>query len=238
MNEKSTGDNEERLSELEMFFYGEPEMSDNDQVVKEMLHRVESKGIKEKCIRIANKRKESIHIGRLVLNRAASIALVICLFTVLFGGTAVLAYNVISGYISGLNVEEKGDHSETKLEYEDYSQGNTLKEIKDYIEPGWIPDGYLKLSESKKSSEYHIIYESVNGRHQIVYVQTLPSVKGYYGAENGETESVEMEGYTGQFIKTEKESYLIVTDGVYVYSLIADNIKRNDMMSMLPTLRK
>jgi hypothetical protein len=39
--------------------------------------------------------------------------------------------------------------------------------------------------------------------------------------------------FVGEFIETDKSNYLIVTDGVYLYDIIADNMNKDSLIRML-----
>lgn len=215
------------VKEAIKLYFGETKLSDEEsRKVDEALQSMNENGFKEKCHELVSKKEKSIwHIGRFGISKVACMVAVVVLVTSLCG------FTVVMGYLKRLHVVEHGDHSEVQINYDDQDSVNCHRHIETYYEPVWIPDGYNKDYEYKGESSYSIIYVS-NDKH-LDYQQYLPNVKYNYGAEIGKHFVVAFGRYSGEFIETEKDNYLIVTDGIYVYSVIAANMDKNIMIKML-----
>ncbi len=220
-------------------YYGEPKLTEEEEkVVDEMLKEIEESGFLEKCKEIVREKERErerkiIHIGRLKISRVAGLIFLVCFISV-FG---VTAYAAVMSHIRGIEVNEMGDHSEVAVEYnpEKYNPENEeeLSAIETYYKPVWVPDGYHLDSEEKYADKYRLLYISDTGEDQIVYYQTLPSVKVHYSTEDGLSEKVVFGQYSGEYIETDLSNYLIVTDGTYIYSLIADTAGKKELIKMI-----
>lgn len=241
LNDNSYEDSEVEISNLEGLFYDVPTLSEEEQKeIDKMIKEVEDKGFKDKFFALAEeterKRKNILKIGSLHISKAACMIVIICLSTVLLG---VTVYAAVRNYIKSIQVEDLDDHSEIEIQYNDVSVMDTVEEEKnnieilEYYDPTWIPEGYSVLAETKDAMINSIVYESAESGYRIVYQQTLPSVNQYYNSINGRHENVEFGNYVGEFIETDKSNYLIVTDGVYLYDIIADNMNKDSLIRML-----
>ena len=124
-----------------------------------------------------------------------------------------------------------GDHSEVAVEYNPENE-EELSAIETYYKPVLVPDGYHLDSEEKYADKYRLLYISDTGGDRIVYYQTLPSVKAHYNSEGGLSENFAFGRYSGEYIETDSSNYLIVTDGTYIYSLIADTASKKELIKM------
>ena len=241
LNDNSHEDSEVEISNLEGLFYDVPTLSEEEQKeIDKMIKEVEDKGFKDKFFALAEeterKRKNILKIGSLHISKAACMIVIICLATVLLG---VTVYAAVRNYIKSIQVEDLDDHSEIEIQYNDVSVMDTVEEEKnnieilEYYDPTWIPEGYSALSETKDAMINSIVYESAESGYRIVYHQTLPSVKKNYNSINGRHENVKFGIFVGEFIETDKSNYLIVTDGVYLYDIIADNMNKDSLIRML-----
>lgn len=230
-------DSGESFNQVIKQFYDEPDLSEEEELlVEEMLQNAEKKRIKENCLQIigekeTEKKNKTIRIGRLHLSRVACFIIVIIIISAIGG----YAYAAVIRHIKSIEVKDLKTHGEVEIEYNDNGETVTLDEIEDYYQPVWVPDGYRIDSESKMIHFYKIIYKS-DEFHKIVYQQTLPIADVHYSTEDGEHEKVTFDGFTGEYIETHKSNYLIVTDGVYIYSLIG-NTDKNTMINMMRNLK-
>ena len=215
-------------------YYGEPKLTEEEEkVVDEMLKEIEESGFLEKCKEIVREKERErerkiIHIGRLKISRVAGLIFLVCFISV-FG---VTAYAAVMSHIREIEVNEMGDHSEVAVEYNPENE-EELSAIETYYKPVWVPDGYHLDSEEKYADKYRLLYISDTGEDQIVYYQTLPSVKVHYSTEDGLSEKVVFGQYSGEYIETDLSNYLIVTDGTYIYSLIADTASKKEFIKMI-----
>ena len=224
-------ENGESLEDLVKLYYGETNLTDEEaKEVDDMLREVEESGFLEKCREVAKeKEKKTVRIGRFRFSKVACIIIVICIITSLGG----YAYAAVLNHIKSIEVVDKGDHYEVNVDYnDDGSKGKAMTVIDDYYKPLWVPDGFHIVSESKRDRMYNIIYLSDINNDRIDYAQLLSDVKTYYGAENGIHENISFEDYNGEFVETEEENYLIVTDGNYIYCLIG-NFDKDTFIKML-----
>lgn len=224
-------ENGESLEDLVKLYYGETNLTEEEaRKVDEMLQNVEESGFLEKCREVAKeKEKKTVRIGRFRFSKVACIIIVICIITSLGG----YAYAAVLNHIKSIEVVDKGDHYEVNVDYnDDGSKGKAMTVIDDYYKPLWVPDGFHIVSESKRDRMYNIVYLSDINNDRIDYAQLLSDVKTYYGAENGIHENISFEDYNGEFVETEEENYLIVTDGNYIYSLIG-NFDKDTFIKML-----
>lgn len=224
-------ENGESLEDLVKLYYGETNLTEEEAwKVDEMLQNVEESGFLEKCREVAKeKEKKTVRIGRFRFSKVACIIIVICIITSLGGN----AYAAVLNHIKSIEVVDKEDHYEVNVDYnDDGSKGKAMTVIDDYYKPLWVPDGFHIVSESKRDRMYNIVYLSDINNDRIDYAQLLSDVKTYYGAENGTHENISFEDYNGEFVETEEENYLIVTDGNYIYSLIG-NFDKDTFIKML-----
>lgn len=222
------------LKEAIKLYYGEVTLSEEEErEVDEMLREIEESGFLEKCKEVARQKqkereKKFVHIGRWCISKAACLIIAV-LIVGLLGGTA---YAAVRSRIKSIQVADKENHSEVKVEYND---GNSaLSAIEDYYAPTWIPDGYYLSSEVKFEMEYDIVYTNNQG-DRIIYDQYLPKLISHFSTENVEKEEIQFGEYSGWYAETDPEKYLIVTDGTYLYSLIDNtgNIDKQDLIKML-----
>ncbi len=235
MNDNSYEDSEVEISNLEGLFYDVPTLSEEEQKeIDKMIKEVEDKGFKDKFFALAEeterKRKNILKIGSLHISKAACMIVIICLSTVLLG---VTVYAAVLKHIKSLEVTDKGNYEEVSLAYNDYLDTSCISKIESFYKPIWIPDDYHVVSENKSESMYSIIYKSDVDGLQIAYNQYLPQINIYFSTENGKHENVAFGGFNGEYIETGRSNYLIVTDGVYLYSIIADDIDKQLMIQML-----
>ena len=219
-------------------YYGDEYIySEYADEAEKILKQLDHEKIKNKCIREAvNHEKKIWHIGRKAVNKVACILAASFIITVLCG----FGYAVVSGYIDSIKVKDKEDHSEIEIRYIDNidwdEETQILTRIEKYYEPTWIPEEYYVLSEAKDSSVNSIIYESSQKGYRIVYHQTVSKVNQYFNSIDGKHEKIEFGNFSGEFIETEKSNYLIVTDGVYLYDLVADNMEKDTLIKMLNSI--
>ena len=222
------------LKEAVKLYYGEVSLSEEEEKeVDDMLREIEESGFLEKCKEIAREKERErerkiIHIGRLKISRVAGLIFLVCFISV-FG---ITAYAAVMSHIRGIEVNEMGDHSEVAVDYNPENE-EERSAIATYYKPVWVPDGYHLDSEEKYAGKYRLLYISDAGEDQIVYYQTLPSVKVYYSTEDGLSEKVAFGQYSGEYIETDSMNYLIVTDGAYIYSLIADTLNKQELIKMI-----
>ena len=215
--------------------FDEPNLSEEKNVlIDKLLREVESTGFREKCLQIVaekekQKEKKPIHIGRARLSRVACLIIAIIIITSLGG----VAYAAVLNHINSIEVKEMGNHGEASITYNNYLGSLDISKIERFNKPVWIPDGYYVVSEMKSESIYSIIYQSDIDELQISYHQYIPQRNINYSTENGKHEKVAFDRFSGEYIETEGSNYLIVTDGTYLYSIIADDIDKLSMIQML-----
>lgn len=211
--------------------FDESNLSEEKKVlIDKLIREVESTGFKEKCLQIvAEKEKKTIHIGRVHLNRVACLIITVIIISSLGG----VAYAAVLNHINSIEVKEMGNHGEASITYNNYLGSLDISKIERFNKPVWIPDGYYVVSEMKSESIYSIIYQSDIDELQISYHQYLPQRNINYSTENGKHEKVAFDRFSGEYIETEGSNYLIVTDGTYLYSIIADDIDKLSMIQML-----
>ncbi|MBR4344970.1 MAG: DUF4367 domain-containing protein [Lachnospiraceae bacterium] len=213
---------------VKQYYNGEDIYEHYADEADEVIKTIDEKKLKEECIKAYNKQENKIwQIGKMSVNKIACIT---CL--IVFALTAT-GFVVVSGYIKSLTVVEKEDHSEVEYANSDLMRNEVMEIIEQYIEPIWIPEGYHFAKAYKKEKEYNIVYQSDIDDYRILYSQSLLSMKINYGAEKGEKENVIFGEYSGEFIKTKNGNYLIITDGMYLYSIIASNLSKEEMIKML-----
>jgi hypothetical protein len=78
-----------------------------------------------------------------------------------------------------------------------------------------------------------VIYESDTTGKRIYFIQYLPQNKIHYSTEGSEGKKVSFGKYFGEYIETIKGTYLIVSDGTYMFSLMADSINEKEMIKIL-----
>lgn len=223
----------ESLKDLVKLYYGETNLSDEEEAeVDELLNRIEESGFLDKCREVerqAQKERERkcVRIGRWWISKVAVLIIAVSLISVM----GVTVYAAVTGHIRSIEVENADDHGIVKVEYSDTTE-HVLSEIEEYIGPGWIPDGFSVESENKNILDYSINLVNADGQF-ISYSQTLPVVKTHYSTENGVTSKVTYGQYKGEFIKTEKANLLIVTDGLYIYSIISEHADKDTLLRML-----
>lgn len=216
---KETG---ESLEDLVKLYYGETNVSgDEAHEVDELLKKVEKSGFLDKCREVARQKqkereKKYVRIGHRWVSKVA----ILIIAVILISATGVTVYAAVQNHIQNIKVKGMGDHSEFEIMYNDAS-GSERKVGFLYYEPEWIPDGYYKGMEYRNETSYSIYYNTGGSDIEIYYSQDVPSVKHRYSTENGIAEQVSFGEYSGEYIETESENYLIVTDGTYIYSLIA-----------------
>ena len=216
------------LKDAIKMYYGKIELPEEEaKKVDEIFCKMNNSGFKEKCQEIASKnRKKNWHFGRWNISKVACLMTVLCITVVLCGFTLVM------GYIKFLRVKDFDDHSEVETYSDDLIDEKTPNVIETYYEPVWIPEGYRKDYEHKSNVSYLISY--ISGEDEYIDdCQNLPVVKTNYGSEQGKHEAVSFGNYSGEFIKTSTNNYLIVSDGVYIYSIIASGMDKNTMIRML-----
>lgn len=209
-------------------YYGQPAISDTEnKKIDEFIVNIENSGFMEQCHKlISEKEKRTWRIGRLYFSKAAGLVFILCLAVITTG------FIVVSEYIRHIQVREKENYSIVEIETNDWTNITEPNVIEDYNEPVWIPQEYYTDEEIKNPLVYTIIYASENG-DQIIFRQYVPSVKMHYGAENGQHEKVVFGCYSGEYIEADTYSYLIVTDGMYLYSVIAENMDKETMIRMM-----
>ena len=213
-------------------YFGKPKLTaEEEKLVDEMLKEMEENGFLEKCKEMIKQReKKMIRIGHLRVSKVACMIFVLCFSIALIGG---IAYAAVQKNIQSIQIKDMGDHSEVDLEYND-TTGLNLSKIEDYYKPAWIPDGYYTMSEYMCDVYYNISYVNSLSNDMIYYCQYLSWVKHHYSTENGKSEQVKFGIYTGEYITTEYETYLIVTDGTYLYSVISEEkMNKETMIKML-----
>ena len=226
-------DNSRRdLKEIVKTYYGKPTLTPKETIeVEQLLSKIEASGFKEKCCEIAKKQEKKYwHIGKLTLSRVACIIVGICFITLLCG------FTVYSAYIKNLQMVNKGDHEEIRYTFDKNADIKSPKTIETYYDPVWVPEGYHRESINKQEQEYSIIYTSDldENDYDIYYIQSLPGLKHHLSTENGKHEDVTFGRYYGEYVETDDSSFLIVTDGIYVYILISDEgINKDDLIRML-----
>lgn len=221
------------LKEVIKMYYGEVTLTEaEEEEVDACLREMEENGFLEKCKEIARqsqkeRERKCVRIGRWWINKVACL-----IITLIVGILGVTTYAAVRSHINSIQITDKENHSEIKVEYNDGD--STLSAIEDYYAPNWIPDGYYLSSENKFELEYDIVYTNNQG-DRILYDQYLPTLKSHYSTENYLKEKVEFDEYSGWYVETDPEKYLIVTDGTYLYSLIdtTGNIDKQDLIKML-----
>ena len=220
------------LKDAVRLYYGETKLSEEEsKQVDEILISMDKNGLKEKCQKIALEREKKVwHIGRLCLNRVACIIFVACIFLTSTG------FAVYMGYIRKIDVVDKGNHSEVDYTYYEGADAVKLSSIEDYYKPTWMPEGYEVVSEFKNELYYSIVFKK-DKLGKITYDQSLPDVGVHFSTENGVSEKISFGRFSGEFIKTEKSNYIIVTDGIYLYDIIGD-MDRESLINMMESLEK
>lgn len=227
-----TDNSRQDLKEIVKAYYGKPTLTPEEaEEVEQLLSKIEASGFKERCCEIAKKQEKKYwHIGKLTLSRVACIIGGICFITLLCG------FTVYSVYIKNLRMENKGDHEEIRYTFDKNADVKSPKTIETYYDPVWVPEGYHRESINKQKLTYSITYtsDSDENDYDIYYIQSLPVVKHHLSTENGKHEEVTFGRYYGEYVDTDDSSFLIVTDGIYVYILISDEgINKDDLIRML-----
>ncbi len=223
------------LKEAIKLYYGEIDLTDTEkEEIDERLRKIEESGFLEKCKEVARQKQEErkkkfVHIGRWCISKVACLIISV----IIVGVLGVGVYAAVRSNIMGIEVDKNGDHSEVVVDYND-STGETLSVIKDYYLPIWVPEGYRLETEYKLNERhYKVTFVNDDDEDRIDYNQYLPIVNIYYGAEEGSHENVSFGRYTGEFIDSQSTHFLIVTDGIYLYSIISEKIDKETMMKML-----
>lgn len=222
------------LKEAVKLYYGEVSLSEEEEKeVDEMLREIEESGFLEKCKEVARQKqkerdKKFVHIGHWCISKVACLIIVV-IMVVALGGTA---YAAVRSHIRSIQVEDKENHSEIDVDYNDIDSVSSI--IEDYYTPAWVPEGYYIKSEDKYEQMYTLVYINNQG-DRLYYDQYLPILKAHYSTENYEKEEIQFDEYSGWYAETDPEKYLIVTDGTYLYSLIdiAGNVDKQDLIKML-----
>lgn len=236
MNRENDEEKEITLEEALKLYYDEPEIPEEEkETIDRLIREVEATGFKEKCIQLAREkeleRKRKIRIGRLYIPKIACVIICVCMISAM----GVYGYASFSKHIKGIEVNDLEDHSEVELEYNHESDPNSVYTpniIEDYFKPCWVPEGYCTESEFKTDSLYSIIYKNESNELRIHFTQYLPKVKAHYSTEGGKHEKVSFGDFEGEYIETEDENFLIVTDGTYLYG-ISGYIDKDILMQML-----
>ena len=231
------------LKEAIDLYFGEPRLTEEEEKqIDERLKKIEESGFLDKCKEVARQsEKKRIRIGRLCISKVACIVFIVCLSTALTGG---IVYAAVLNHIQGIQVKDMGNYGELEIDYNDVSvtvenqEKNPPLEILDYYEPTWIPDGYYKDNEHKHIMSYSINYLSKDSDRDIYYSQYTSTAKYYYSTENERPERVSFGEYSGEYIETDDDNYLIVTDGTYIYSLIAQSgdIGKQELIKMIESI--
>ena len=231
------------LKEAIKLYYGEIDLTDTEkEEIDERLRKIEESGFLERCKEVARQsEKKRVHIWRFCISKVACIVLAICLSVTLTGG---IVYAAVLNHIRSIKVEDTGDYGKLDIEYNDIAatgeaqENNPTLEILDYYEPAWIPERYYKETEHRYIMSYSINYRSKYFDGDICYLQYTSSLKSNYSTENGRSEQVSFREYSGEYIETDDENYLIVTDGTYIYSLIAQskNIGKQELIKMIESI--
>lgn len=220
------------LKEVLKVYYGEPDLTpEESKEVEQMISEVKASGFLEKCHEICKKKEKKYwYIGKMAVNKAACLIGAVCCIFLLCG------FTVYSVYIKNLHMENKGDHEEIGYTLDKNADVKSPKRIEVYYDPAWIPEGYHLESVNKQEKEYTIIFssDSEEDDFNIYYIQILPGLKHHLSTENGKHEEVTFGRYYGEYVDTDDSSFLIVTDGIYVYILISDEgINKEDLIRML-----
>lgn len=236
MNRENDEEKEITLEEALKLYYDEPEIPEEEkETIDRLIREVEATGFKEKCIQLAREkeleRKRKIRIGRWYIPKIACVIICVCMISAM----GVYGYASFSKHIKGIEVTDLEDHSEVELEYNQESNTNATycdEVIEDCFKPKWVPEGYYLKSEFKTDTMYNLIFENESNGLKIHFTQYLPKVKVHYSTEGGTHEKVSFGEYEGEYIETEDEHFLIVTDGTYLYDIIG-NIDEKDLIKML-----
>ncbi len=218
------------LQDAIKMYYGENSLSEEDtEKIDEALKKMNNSDLKGKCQKIVSRKEKKIwQIGRLHISKAACFVTLICLLV------AVSGFTLVRAYIKMLRVKDIGncavvEYISGKITYGDYPEV-----IEEYFDPVWIPEGY-ELSETvKRDIYYRTEYSNKKGGY-INYKQGILYLNPHFSAEKGIHEDVEFGKYSGEFIVAERSNFLIVTDGVYLYSLMAygSEIDKDTMIKMI-----
>ena len=222
-------DKRSTLEETVSLYCGTPMLSEEeDKAVEELLQKQVDDGFVEKCRKLAAEQEKKVwRIGNFYIRKAVGIACCAALCLLLCG------FGVAYGYIKSLQVEEKGDHSEVRVTYNDTDSSSRLEVIEEYHEPEWVPDGYRIERTSKKEFSYYICYISSDETDILSYSQYLPWVKMHYGVEGGTKEEVSFGKYEGEYVYDGRLNCLIVTDGYYIYGLTSGKQGKDILIKML-----
>ena len=210
-------------------YFGETDFSEDEtKDIEEMIKEVESTGFKEKCKEIASKKEKTIwRIGRLYISRAACLVTLICIVA------AVSGFTFVRAYIKMLQVKDLGNHAEVEYLSEDLINGDYPKVIEEYFEPVWIPEGYTIYRTVRRDVYYHVEYRNNKGE-SILYMQEVLWGNPYYGAEKIQQEDIEFGKYSGELVIDGRDNhyFLMVTDGMYLYSIITSEIDKETIIKM------
>ena len=226
-----TDNSRQDLKEIVKAYYGKPTLTPEEaEEVEQLLSKIEASGFKERCCEIAKKQEKKYwHIGKLTLSRVACIIVGICFITLLCG------FTVVSAYIKSLRMENKGNHEEIGYTFNHDVDIKSPETIETYYDPVWVPEGYHLEWAHRNEWSYNIKYVSddESSDYKISYQQCLPKLNVHLSTENGEHEKVEFGQYSGEYIDTDTSNFLIVTDGIYVYVLISEDLVKEDFIKML-----
>lgn len=220
----------ETLKEIVKQYYGAGTSADQ-KTIDECIKNVEARGFLEECRKaVAEQEKKRIHIGRLSINKVACLVSVVSIVILLCG------FIVISYYIKGIKLDNKGDHEVIKYDLDSGSNTGKLKKIETYYDPAWVPEGYHLKWAIKHDKDYDVLYYSddEDSDYKISYEQILPGLNPYLSTENGKHEEVSFREYSGEYVDTGDNLFLVVTDGIYVYIIISNkDINKDDLIRML-----
>ena len=227
-----TDNSRQDLKEIVKAYYGKPTLTPEETIeVEQLLSKIEASGFKEKCCEIAKKQEKKYwHIGKLVLNKVACIIVGICFITLLCG------FTVVSAYIKSLRMENKVNHEEIGYTFNHDADIKSPETIETYYDPVWVPEGYHLEWAIKHDKDYDVLYVSDDegSDYTISYEQILPEMNPHLSTEKGKHESVSFGNYSGEYVDTGDNLFLVVTDGIYVYIIISNkDIHKDDLIRML-----
>ena len=222
---------EERLwtfKEIVNEYYGNIAFSGEEKEIETVFDALDDNKILKECHDVINRNNKKIwRVGKLCIRKASCVA-VLALSLFIACGFKLMIY-----CIEDIEVVDMNNHGEVKLELNGNADSVIPSTIEEYKKPQWIPDNYSIYTEKKDETVYSIVWESEDNSYLIFYHQYLPSDNVHYSTENGTREKVSFGKYKGEFILSEKCNYLIVTDGIYLYSLMAENIDKETMIKMM-----
>lgn len=163
-------------------------------------------------------------------------AVLALLILMLIGGSAIAA-EPIRHWLKGFRVEQNSDHVRIQNGTEQTSAGENRGEFRRY-RLGEVPEGYVLEQEKFEEGFQRYSIRYVNGSNNVLSLKQTWQEKEYpenltSGAEP--LEEVEMNGFTGYYVKDNGVGSLIISNGIY--KLVLDGtFSKEELMGLVEKL--